>query len=178
MKVRFGLQLFLALAVLLACTGSAFAQANAQLTGTVTDPSGAIIGKVPITLRDTGTNVTYTATSSDSGFYAIPNLPPGTYELKASFTGFAPFTQTGIVLTVGQSATVNISLQLASEGQKVIVSTEVPLIEPTKTEISQVVGTQQVEALPTSNRVFTDFALLTPGVSTSRTSLGLSLIHI
>lgn len=172
MKVRFGLQLFLALAVLLACTGSAFAQANAQLTGTVTDPSGAIIGKVPITLRDTGTNVTYTATSSDSGFYAIPNLPPGTYELKASFTGFAPFTQTGIVLTVGQSATVNISLQLASEGQKVIVSTEVPLIEPTKTEISQVVGTQQVEALPTSNRVFTDFALLTPGVSTSRTSLG------
>lgn len=172
MKVRFGLQLFLALAVLLACTGSAFAQANAQLTGTVTDPSGAIIGKVPITLRDMGTNVTYTATSSDSGFYAIPNLPPGTYELKASFTGFAPFTQTGIVLTVGQSATVNISLQLASEGQKVIVSTEVPLIEPTKTEISQVVGTQQVEALPTSNRVFTDFALLTPGVSTSRTSLG------
>ncbi|HUA00654.1 MAG TPA: TonB-dependent receptor [Candidatus Aquilonibacter sp.] len=171
MKGRFGLQIFLSL-VVLACTGAAFGQTNAQLTGTVTDQSGGVVGKVPITLRDMGTNVTYSATSNDSGFYAIANLPPGTYELKASYSGFAPFTQTGIVLTVGESATVNIGLQLAREGEKVIVTTEVPVIEPTKTEISQVVGTQQVEALPTSNRVFTDFALLTPGVTTSRTSLG------
>jgi hypothetical protein len=172
MKVRFGLQFFLAIAVLLACTGSAFAQANAQLTGTVTDQSGGVVGKATITLRDVGTNVTYSATSNDSGFYAIANLPPGTYELKASYAGFAPYTQTGIVLTVGESATTNIGLQLAREGEKVVVTTEVPLIEPTKTEISQVVGSQQVESLPTSNRVFTDFALLTPGVTTSRTSLG------
>ncbi len=172
MKVRFGLQFFLAIAVLLACTGSAFAQANAQLTGTVTDQSGGVVGKATITLRDVGTNVTYSATSNDSGFYAIANLPPGTYELKASYAGFAPYTQTGIVLTVGESATTNIGLQLAREGEKVVVTTEVPLIEPTKTEISQVVGSQQVQSLPTSNRVFTDFALLTPGVTTSRTSLG------
>jgi len=172
MKVRFGLQFFLAVALLFTCAGSAFAQANAQLTGTVTDPSGAVVGKAAITLRDVGTNVTYSATSNDNGFYAIANLPPGTYELKASYTGFAPYTQTGIVLTVGESATTNVELQLAREGEKVVVTTQVPLIEPTKTEISQVVGSQQVESLPTSNRVFTDFALLTPGVSTSRTSLG------
>ncbi|HTX14025.1 MAG TPA: carboxypeptidase regulatory-like domain-containing protein, partial [Candidatus Baltobacteraceae bacterium] len=172
MKLRFSLQFVFAIAILLVCAGSAFAQANAQLTGTVTDPSGAVVGKVPITLRDTGTNVTYTATSNDSGFYTVPNLPPGTYELKASYSGFAPYTQTGIVITVGESATVNVQLQLAREGEKVIVNTEVPVIEPTKTEISQVVGSQQVEDLPTSNRVFTDFALLTPGVTTSRTSLG------
>ncbi|MFZ0980021.1 MAG: TonB-dependent receptor, partial [Candidatus Acidiferrales bacterium] len=172
MRGRFGLQVVFAIAVLLACTGSAFAQANAQLSGTVTDQSGGVVGKVAITLRDVGTNVTYTATSNDSGFYAIPNLPSGTYELKASYTGFAAFTQQGIVLTVGESATVNVGLQLAGQGEKVIVSTEVPVIEPTKTEISQVVGEQQVASLPTSNRVFTDFALLTPGVATSRTSLG------
>ncbi len=172
MKRRFGLQVVFAIAVLLACTGSAFAQANAQLSGTVTDQSGGVVGKVAITLRDVGTNVTYTATSNDSGFYAIPNLPSGTYELKASYSGFAPFTQQGITLTVGESATVNVGLALAGQGEKVIVSTEVPVIEPTKTEISQVVGEQQVASLPTSNRVFTDFALLTPGVATSRTSLG------
>jgi Carboxypeptidase regulatory-like domain/TonB dependent receptor-like, beta-barrel len=172
MRVRFGLQFFLAVVVLLTCTGSAFAQANAQLSGTVTDQTGGVVGKVAITLRDVATNVTYSATSNDSGFYAIPNLPPGTYELKAAYTGFAPFTQQGITLTVGESATVNVGLQLAGQGEKVIVSTEVPVIEPTKTEISQVVGEQQVESLPTSNRVFTDFALLTPGVATSRTSLG------
>ena len=172
MKGRFGLRFLLAITIFLACTGAAFAQANAQLTGTVTDPSGGVVGKVPITLRDMGTNVMYTATSNDSGFYGIANLPPGTYELKATYSGFAPYTQTGIILTVGESATVNIGLQLAGQGEKVVVSTEVPVIEPTKTEISQVVGSQQVQDLPTSNRVFTDFALLTPGVATSRTSLG------
>ncbi|MGO9589771.1 MAG: TonB-dependent receptor domain-containing protein [Candidatus Acidiferrales bacterium] len=172
MRGRFGLQVVFAIAVLLACTGSAFAQANAQLSGTVTDQSGGVVGKVAITLRDVGTNVTYTATSNDSGFYAIPNLPSGTYELKASYTGFAAFTQQGIVLTVGESATVNVGLQLAGQGEKVIVSTEVQVIEPTKTEISQVVNTQQIASLPISGRVFTDFALLTPGVATSRTSLG------
>jgi Carboxypeptidase regulatory-like domain/TonB dependent receptor-like, beta-barrel len=172
MRGRFGLQVVFAIALFLACTASAFAQANAQLSGTVTDQTGGVVGKVAITLRDVATNVTYSATSNDSGFYAIPNLPPGTYELKAGYTGFAPYTQTGIVLTVAESATVNVGLQLASQGQKVVVSTEVPVIEPTKTEISQVVGEQQVASLPTSNRVFTDFALLTPGVATSRTSLG------
>ena len=172
MRVRFGLQFFLAVAILLACAGSAFAQANAQLSGTVTDQSGGVVGKVAITLRDVGTNVMYSATSNDTGFYAIPNLPPGIYELKASYTGFAPYTQRGITLTVGESATVNVGLQLATAGEKVVVTTEVPVIEPTKTEISQVVNTQQIASLPISGRVFTDFALLTPGVATSRTSLG------
>ena len=152
MRVRFGLQFFLAVAILLACAGSAFAQANAQLSGTVTDQTGGVVGKVAITLRDVSTNVTYSATSNDSGFYAVPNLPPGTYELKASYSGFAPFTQQGITLTVGESATVNVGLQLAGQGEKVIVSTEVPVIEPTKTEISQVVDTQQIASLPISGR--------------------------
>jgi len=169
---NWALRILVVVALCLCSAHVVLAQANAQLTGTVTDPSGAVVGKVPITLRDVGTNVTYTATSNDSGFYAIANLPPGTYELKASFSGFAQYTQTGIVLTVGESATANVALQLAGEGEKVVVSTETPIIEPTKTEISQVVGEQQVESLPTSNRVFTDFALLTPGVATSRTSLG------
>ncbi|MGA3292416.1 MAG: TonB-dependent receptor [Candidatus Acidiferrales bacterium] len=172
MKGRFGLQVFLAVAIFLACSGSLFAQANAQLNGTVSDASGGVVAKAAITLRDVGTNVTYTATSNENGFYAVPNLPPGTYELKASFTGFANYTQTGIVLSVGQSATVNIALQIAGQGEKVVVTTEVQTIEPTKTEISQVVNTQQIASLPISGRLFTDFALLTPGVATSRTSLG------
>jgi hypothetical protein len=172
MKVRFGLQFFLAVAIFVAGASSALAQATAQLNGTVTDQSGGVVGKAAITLRDVGTNITTTATSNDNGFYAVPNLAPGTYELKVSVSGFANYTQTGIVLSVGQSATVNIALQVAAQGEKVVVTTEVPTIEPTKTEISQVVNTQQIASLPISGRLFTDFALLTPGVATSRTSLG------
>ncbi len=146
--------------------------ANAQLNGTITDQSGGAISGAVITVRNPATDISYNATSNASGSYAIANLQPGTYELKTSFSGFANYTQTGIVLTVGQVATINIAMQLASQGEKVVVTTEMQQIEPTKTEISQVVGEQQIQDLPTSGRLFTDFALLTPGVATSRTSLG------
>ena len=141
MRRPFGLPVVLALAVFWACPDSVFAQAGAataQLSGTVTDASGAVVSRAVITLRNTGTNVTSTATSNDSGFYVLPNLPPGNYELKVSYSGFSNYTQTGIVLTVGQLATTNVSLQVQSLGEKVVVTTEEPIIEPTKTEISQV----------------------------------------
>ena len=174
MRVRSLLLVVLAVVVFFGCVNSAFAQgtANAQLNGTVTDASGGAVAGASITVRNPANNLSYSATSNDRGFYAIANLPPGTYELKASFSGFANYTQTGIVLEVSQVATVNVALQVASQGEKIVVTTEAPVIEPTKTEISQVVATQQIQSLPISNRVFTDFALLTPGVATSRTSVG------
>ena len=75
------------------------------------------------------------------------------------------------MLTVGQTATVDVALRVATQNEQVIVTTEVPPIEPTKTEISQVIDTQQIQDLPISGRQFTDFALLTAGVATGRTSL-------
>ncbi|MGB2890397.1 MAG: TonB-dependent receptor [Candidatus Acidiferrales bacterium] len=174
MSKSLGLRVVLAL--IISCGGgqAALAQgvANAQLNGTVTDTSGGTVAGAMISVRNTATNTTHTATSNDRGFYAVANLPPGNYELKASYSGFANYTQTGIVLEVGQVATINVGLQVASLGEKIVVTEVAPTIEPTKTEISQVIGTQQVASLPISNRVFTDFALLTPGVATSRTSLG------
>ena len=164
-----------AIALVLVCSSvPARAQGlgNAQLNGTVTDPSGGAISGATITLRNPATDVSYTATSNASGYYAMANMQPGTYELKASFAGFANYTQTGIVLSVGQVATINLAMQLQSQGEKVVVTTEEQVIEPTKTEISSVVAEQQIQDLPTSGRLFTDFALLTPGVATSRTSLG------
>ncbi|HEX2777834.1 MAG TPA: TonB-dependent receptor, partial [Candidatus Acidoferrales bacterium] len=96
---------------------------------------------------------------------------PGRYELKAEFKGFSKYTQTGTILSVGQTATVNITLKVEAHGEEVIVNTEAPTIEPTKTEISQVIDTKQIDDLPISGRLFTDFALLTAGVATGRTSL-------
>jgi outer membrane receptor protein involved in Fe transport len=163
----------LVVALLLVYTGPAFSQTTvAQLNGSVRDESGGIVKSATLTLRDTATNAVYRTVSNDSGLYVIPNLPPGAYELTVSYTGFATTVDKGIVLTVGQTATVDINLKVATQNEHVVVTTEVPPIEPTKTEISQVIDTQQIRDLPTSNRQFTDFALLTPGVATSRTSLG------
>src|SRR5712664_2223711 len=176
MKLRWSLQVLFAIVIIFSAGAHAlFAQvssAGAQLSGTVTDATGAVVARAALTLRDLDTNRTYTATATEAGFYVLPNVTPGRYELKVSYTGFANFTRTGIVLTVGQTATINVALDVASRGDQIMVDTEAPVIEPTKTEISQVIGTSQIQELPISGRLFTDFALLTPGVATSRTSLG------
>src|SRR5262245_28385904 len=164
----------LAIAILLACGNPAYSQATnsfAQLNGTVQDANGAVVVKAIITLRHLDTNQTYTASSNDAGYYLVPNLPPGRYEFTASYTGFAKYTYPGLVLTVGQTATVNVTLKVTVE-ESIAVTTETPVIEPTRTEVSQVIETRQIASLPVSGRLFTDFALLTPGVATGRTSLG------
>lgn len=174
MRTRwFGVVLFL-LALLGVSAPSAAAQALsfAQLNGTVLDPGGRAVVSAQVVVRDPDTGQTFQANTNTSGLFVFPNLSPSKYELTITARGFATYLQTGIVLTVGQVFTVNPTLKVASVSEVVTVTTEAPLIEPTKTEISQVVATQQIEDLPISSRVFTDFALLTPGVATSRTSLG------
>lgn len=162
----------LGFAAIIGTANSSYAQvSSAQLNGTVTDESGGSVAKASVSVREMDTNLTYTTSSSDTGFYVFPKLVPGRYELKVSFTGFSNFTQTGIVLTVGQSATVNVQLKVATKGEQVVVTSEAPVIEPTRTEVSQVIDTKQIDSLPISGRLFTDFALLTPGVATGRTSL-------
>jgi len=164
----------LVLAVMTYLGAHAFAQVGtsfAQLNGTVTVARGGTIAKATVTLRAVETNQVYSAVSNDSGFYVVPNLPPGRYEVSVEASGFAKSVQTGIVLRVGQTATINVAMKIATVKEIVEVSTEVPPIEPTRTEVSQVVETQQIESLPISGRLFTDFALLSPGVTTGRISL-------
>src|SRR5271155_5906497 len=172
MGARLALLAVLVVALLFACTGPAFSQtAVAQLNGFVHDTSGGAVKNATVTLHDTATNAVYRTTSNDSGLYVIPNLPPDTYELTVAFPGFATTVNRGIMLTVGQTATVDVALTVATQNEEVIVNTEAPTIEPTKTEISQVIDTKQINDLPISGRLFTDFALLTAGVATGRTSL-------
>ena len=167
--------LLLVLALALGGAASLSAQVGsgtAQLSGTVRDESGGAVAGAVVSIRDVDTNRSFTTNANEKGFYAFANLAPGRYELKASYKGFANFVQTGIVLTVAQSATNDVTLKIAAKGEQVVVTTELPTIEPTKTEISQVIETRQIDSLPISGRLFTDFALLTPSVATSRTSLG------
>ena len=172
MRKRTGLFAILAIAILFSYADPTWSQTSvASLNGTVLDESGGTVSGATISLREMDRNTMYSATSDQSGYYAIPNLPPGRYELKAEFKGFSKYTQTGTILSVGQTATVNITLKVEAHGEEVIVSTEAPTIEPTKTEISQVIDTKQINDLPISGRLFTDFALLTAGVATGRTSL-------
>ena len=174
MKRRLGLLGVLGVVVLGSLAKPAFAQLGgsaAQLNGSVRDESGGTVAKAAVSLRETETNRTYSTVSNDNGLYVIASLPPGRYELTTEAPGFARSTQKGIVLTVGQVATIDVTVKVAASAEKVIVTTETPPVEPTRTEVSQVISTNQIESLPISGRLFTDFVLLTPGVTTGRTSL-------
>ena len=153
---------------------AALAQANtgdAQLNGSVRDQTGSMIVKASVSLRNVATNQVYKATSNNVGFYILTDVPPGNYDLTVESQGFAKYEQTGLVLRVAQVATIDVNMKVAGTTQEVVVSTEAPTIEPTRTEVSNVVEAQQIQALPIAGRLFTDFALLSPGVTTGRISL-------
>jgi len=174
MRLRSMLALCLTVTVAAGFASLAWGQANvsfAQLNGTVLDSSGRTVAGASVTLRDLGTNQSHSAVCSSSGYYVVPNLAPGQYELTVQSSGFAKYVQSGIVLSVGQAATIDVTLKVAAASEVVTVTTEAPVVEPTRSEISQVIDTAQIQQLPTNGRRFVDFALLTPGVATGRTSL-------
>ena len=116
MRGRLALQVIIAAVALGSLAQPAISQSTAalaQLNGTVQDERGAVITKATITLREMDTNRSYSATSNDNGYYAVPNVPPGRYEIKVAYSGFANFTQTGLQLSVGQTATLNVILKIS-----------------------------------------------------------------
>jgi hypothetical protein len=140
---------------------------NARLSGVVKDETGAIIVGVKITLRNLNTNAILSTTSSESGLYLLANIPPGKYELRAEHPGFATY-KGDLDLAVSQSANIDIVLKVAPIAEEITVTGVAPLIESTKTEISQVIEEKRIVDLPISGRQFTDFVLLSPSVSVGR----------
>ena len=97
----------LILLLTLLTAGAAWAQATAQLSGTVRDESAAVLPGVTVTVRQTDTGLVRTAVTDENGGYQLTNLPIGPYQLEVSLQGFRTYRQTGIVLQVGETPTIN-----------------------------------------------------------------------
>jgi outer membrane receptor protein involved in Fe transport len=154
---------------------AAFAQGEiggATLNGTVTDSSSAAVPNAKVTATNQLTALSRSTTTNDSGLYGFPQLPVGTYDLTVEANGFKVSKSTGISLTVGAVATVNVSLQVGATQESVTVSAEVPVVETTRSQTSTTVTSQQVADLPINGRNFLDFTVLTPGVSRDPTRTG------
>src|SRR5882724_5999191 len=136
------------------------------ISGALTDPSGSLIPGVTITIRNTDTGVERTFTSNDAGLYTAPFLQPGHYEITAVKQGFAKVTRKDLTLQVGQVLTIDLAMPLQSTSESVTVTGEASIVDPDKTEMSQVVSQTQKENLPTAGRRWENFALLTPNVTT------------
>ncbi|HEX8249972.1 MAG TPA: TonB-dependent receptor, partial [Pyrinomonadaceae bacterium] len=149
--------------VTLVFAGAAFAQAqasSADLSGTVTDPSGAVVPGATVTARDTATGITRTATSDESGEYKFIGLPPSDYEVTAEARTFKKTIIPSVRLTVGQNAELTIRLEVGAEGATVTVTGgDVELVETTRTTVSSTIDQQRIENLPINERSATGFAL-------------------
>jgi len=138
--------------VLLLGTTHAWAQATAQINGTVVDSSGAALPGVTVTATQTDTGFKREAVTNETGSYALLNLPLGPYRLEASLTGFRSFAQSGIVLQVNSNPVIPITLQLGSIQETVSVEGAAPLVETRNPAVGAVINSEQVEALPLEGR--------------------------
>jgi hypothetical protein len=142
---------------------------GATLSGTVTDQSGGVVPQAVISIRNVDTGITRATTTSAGGFYSVPNLLPGAYEIRASAQGFSNEVHNGITLTVGEQQVLNFTLRVGQASQTVEVTTEAPNVELASSSISAVVNSTTVRELPLNGRSWTDLATLQPGVSAIQT---------
>ena len=150
--------MFVALAV------GAFAQGSqGTLSGTTSDPSGAVLTNSKVTVTNTATGETFNTSSNADGLFVFPLLPVGPYKVAATHDGFNTLTQ-NVQITVGGKVDLSLKLPLATGVETVQVSAEAPVVETTRTSQSDTVGDRQIANLPTNGRNFLDFTLLTPGV--------------
>src|SRR5205823_4138154 len=132
---------------------AAWAQSTtAQISGTVKDPSGAVLPGVEIDATQTATGGKRTAITNETGNYVLASLPLGPYMLEASLPGFKSYVQTGIVLQVDASPTINVVLQVGDVTEQVEVQANAGLVETRTTAIGQVVNNQQVAEMPLNGR--------------------------
>ena len=158
---------FLALAVLLSFFLGVSTKAQvtgATLSGTVTDPSGAAVPNANVAAKNTGTNVTTTATSNNDGFYTIPNLLPGTYDVTVTVSGFATQINSNVTLAVGQKMELPVAMKVGQTTQTVEVAGAAPTVELETSTISGEVTSTTVRELPLNGRDWTQLATLQPGV--------------
>ena len=128
------------------------------------DPSGAAVAAAKVTAVNPATGITRATETTDAGLYDFPNLPVGTYDLAVEKQGFKLLKRTGVALSVGAVATLDVTLELGATQETVSVTAEVPIVETTRSSTSTTVNEHAVASLPVNGRNFIDFTTLTPGV--------------
>jgi hypothetical protein len=156
------------LAVLLVGATVALGQAQsnaADLQGFVKDGTGAVVANATVTARNPGTNVSRSATTNDEGNYRIVNLPPGDYEITVEAANFKKAVLTRVMLNVGQTADLDITLEPGQISESVTISDATSeIVETTRTAVATTVDQQRINNLPINERNYLAFALTTSTV--------------
>jgi hypothetical protein len=142
---------------------------GATISGTITDATGAVIAGAEISVRNTDTGIIRNTTADSAGFYTVPNLNPGPYEVKITAKGFTTAVQSNLTLAVGAQQQLNIPMKVGETSQTVQVTEAAPQIELTSSALSGQIQSQEVRELPLNGRDWTSLATLSPGVNALET---------
>jgi hypothetical protein len=164
--------LFAFVLALIACAPALWSQENAVLTGTVNDPSGAVIPNATVVLTDTATGQERQSTSNNAGIYVFANLAHGTYNVTATAQGFQKYSKTGVVLNVAQTRQENVTLAVGSQAQTVTVEANSLQVQTETSEVSNLINGEEVSQLSTNGRNITSLAALGLGVSNNLPQFG------
>jgi len=175
-RIRLGL-FASALFILALCMSSVVlnAQSTTQgsIAGTVTDPTGAVVGGASITITNTGTNAQFKATAESSGYFIFPLLEPGTYKVVVVAQGFAGYTANSVIVVVGQVTSLLPHLALASAQSEVIVTDQTPVMNLESPDFTDTLSQESIQNIPINNRRWSALALTTPGVTVDTSGYGL-----
>jgi hypothetical protein len=141
------------------------AQAQSQLSGTVTDNSRAILVGAVVTLRNVNTGIALKAATNGSGIYSLPSVQTGSYELTCELPGFKKFEEGGLVMETGASRLVDIQLELGQLSESVRVAGTAPLLDAQTSSVGQLVERATVANMPLSTRRATSLVKLMGNVS-------------
>jgi hypothetical protein len=162
------------LAFLFLVMGYSVRTASAQvlygsIVGTLTDETGAVVPKATVTVTNTSTGLSRDVNTDDAGYYSIPNLPEGTYDLSVSATGFRPYTQKGINVPISAVTRINAIIQVGAVTEQVTVEAATAALQTTKSDVSVNLDPKAIENLPlTGYRNYQSLINLVPGATPAR----------
>ena len=141
----------------------ATAQTAAELGGTVRDHSGGLVPGVSVAVTKLDTHAVRNTVTNEAGYFVVPLLQPGEYQIRLSKEGFKTVTETGIVLQVNEQARQEFTLELGAVVEAVTITSSVPLLETATAALGQVIDNKKIVDLPLNGRDYLQLALLSVG---------------
>ena len=158
------------LAFVLFATIMAYAQgvgSSGEITGTVTDSSGAVLPKANVAVVETQTGLKRTAVTNDTGQFRVPGLAPATYDVSAELSGFATEIRRAVTVAIGQTVISDFKMKPSQVATVVEVNDQPPVVETERGSQADTISQQYIADLPIDRRDYLTFTLLAPGVSDS-----------
>src|SRR6202790_1415894 len=165
---------------------AAHAEVGGKITGVVKDQTGSVIPGATVVITNTATGIKQTTTVDQDGVFTFPVLSIGQYQLDVNVDGFQPYRKTGLVIDISSALVLDVTLQVKTQDQSIVVMEDASQVETTDTQLGQVLGSKKVTEIPLNGRSYTDlFAtqvgvtpLTTSGAGNSTSGGGFGTIHV